>query len=358
MSETGDLKALVLQAQSRFAEVAPKWLSVERLVRLALAARSRSPGLMECTADSFLLFCMRCAETGLEPIGAGGAWAVPFRNKKTGQREVQFIPDWRGLINLGKRTGQIKHAYGDVVCEKDEVDYEKGDAPHLKHRPALRDRSDVIGAYCIVILPDDSKHIEYMNREEVEAIRRRSKAADDGPWVTDWGQMAIKTVVKRALKPFAGSPEMQTAIAYDNEATGLRLLEAGAAAHETAPTKSGAVRGEGRAKTAKEELQEKAAALGIEAQGMTAAQLKEAIEAKEADTSGNSDGAEPRTGSVAESREKLVTECQKAEASVARAANCRKARACIGVDQDFEKAPVAQFPDELLASYHHLLQVQ
>ena len=220
-NSTDDFRALIESAQSKFREVAQKWLSVERLVRLAIAARNRNPRLAECSSDSFLLFCMRCAETGLEPVGAGGAWPVPFFNSKTSQREVQFIPDWRGLIQLAKKTGQIKHAYGEIVCERDDVAYQKGDTPKLDHKPALKNRGDVIGAYCIVILPDDNKHIEYMSFEEIEDIRGRSKAAQDGPWVTDWGQMAIKTVVKRALKPFAGSPEMQTAIEYDNQAVGL-----------------------------------------------------------------------------------------------------------------------------------------
>jgi len=167
---------------------------------------------------------MRCAETGLEPIGAGGAWPVPFRNKN-GTREVQFIADWRGLINLAKRTDQIKHAYGEVVCENDEIEYQKGDNPMLTHKPNLKDRGKPIGAYCIVVLPDDTRHIEYMAYSDIEAIRKRSKASGTGPWVTDWGQMAIKTVVRRALKPFAGSPQMQTAIELDDHAVGLAMPE-------------------------------------------------------------------------------------------------------------------------------------
>ena len=221
-----DVKSLVVSAESKLKEVAPKWLSVERLTRLALAARSRNPLLAECSPESFLLFCMRCAETGLEPIGAGGAWPVPFKNRKNNTMEVQFIPDWRGLINLAKRTDQIKHAYGEVVGEHDVIEYQKGDDPKLSHYPNLHNAGDPIGVYCIVVLPDDSKHIEYMTHEDVEAIRNRSKAGSNGPWVTDWGQMAIKTVVKRALKPFAGSPQMQTAIELDNAATGLLLPEA------------------------------------------------------------------------------------------------------------------------------------
>lgn len=216
-----DLKSLIESAQSRFAEVAPKWLSVERLVRLALAARSRNPKLADCTADSFLLFCMRCAETGLEPIGAGGAWPVPFFNNKTNSMEVQFIPDWRGLIQLAKKTGQITHAYAEVVKEGDEIKIQKGDNPSCTHIIATKGRRDTIGAYCIVTLPDGTKHIEWMDIEDLDSIQERSKAKDFGPWKTDTDEMRKKTAVRRALKPFSSSPEMQTAIEYDNQATGL-----------------------------------------------------------------------------------------------------------------------------------------
>jgi recombination protein RecT len=211
----GGFRSLIEQSKSRLAEVAPQWMSVERLTKLALAAQSRNPMLAQCTAESYLLFCLKCAETGLEPIGAGGAWAIPFKNKN-GTVEVQFIPDWRGLIFLAKKSEQIKHAYGKVVYENDEIDYEEGDTPKLTHKPKLRDRGEPVAAYCVVVLPDDSKHIEMMSYEEIEAIRKRSRAGNSGPWMTDWAQMAIKTVVRRALKPFAASPQMQTAIEADN----------------------------------------------------------------------------------------------------------------------------------------------
>ncbi len=226
-----DLKALLVQSQSAFQSVAPKWFSVERLVHLMLSATSRQPALLECTKESFLNFCLRSAETGLEPIGAGGCWAVPFKNKYTGKKEVVFIPDWRGMIQLAKKpgpgneVGQIKHAYGEVVKANDAFDYQLGDAPSITHKPALKDRGETVGAYCVCVLPDDSKHIEWMNREELDAIQNRSKAKDEGPWVTDADAMRIKTVVKRALKVFSASPQLQTAIAYDNQALGLALPE-------------------------------------------------------------------------------------------------------------------------------------
>lgn len=216
------------EIMERLGEVAPKWMKPDRLVRLMLAARSRTPKIAQCSKDSILLFLMRCAETGLEPIGAGGAHAVPYWNSKgnngEGCLDLQFIPDYRGLIQLAKKTGQIKHAYAHLVREGDQFDYQLGDEPKLVHKPAQK-QGEVIGAYCIVILPDNTKHIEYMPKEEVEAIRLRSKAAENGPWKTDPGEMAKKTVTRRGLKPFMGSPEMLAAVEYDNMATGLKIVD-------------------------------------------------------------------------------------------------------------------------------------
>lgn len=219
-----DLQALIQAGEAQFRQIAPQWLDVNRMAHLALQAFSRNPGLLRCTKDSIVLFCMRCAETGLEPIGAGGAWPMgPFKNRHTGLEEVVFVPDWRGLISLAKREGQIVHAYTDTICENDAVDYQKGDNPRLDHKPPLSNRGEMIGAYCVAVLPDGFKHIEYMDKAEIDGIRDRSKKPKDGPWITDYREMAKKTVVKRALKPFAASPQMQAAVEYDNAAVGLDL---------------------------------------------------------------------------------------------------------------------------------------
>ena len=39
--------------------------------------------------------------------------------------------------------------------------------------------------------------MEVMTIDQIEAIRERSKAGRDGPWITDYGQMTRKTLVHR-----------------------------------------------------------------------------------------------------------------------------------------------------------------
>jgi recombinational DNA repair protein RecT len=161
---------------------------------------------------------------GIDQIGPGGIWIVPFMNRRTGKKEALCVPDYRALIFLGKKNGVITHGYADVVKEKDEFSIEKGDTPRCIHKPALSNRGALIGAYAVISLPDGSKHIEWMDKEEIEKTKNSSKAATCGPWVDWYEEQAKKTVIKRAMKPFAGgNPYLTNAMNVDNEVLGLNL---------------------------------------------------------------------------------------------------------------------------------------
>ncbi len=220
-----DTLALALEKGiEKFRQVAPKYMNVERLTRLMLAARSRNPKIAKCSVESVLLFTMRCAETGLEPIGPGGAWPVPFENRKNNTCELTFIPDYRGLIGLAKKNGDVQDVLYYPVYANDEFELEYGMNPNVIHKPFIgKERGELEGVYAIVVTPEGSKIPTWMNKDDIDSIRSRSKASGFGPWKTDYEAMALKTVIRRALKPFARSPQLQTAMEYDNEATGIDL---------------------------------------------------------------------------------------------------------------------------------------
>lgn len=58
---------------------------------------------------------------------------------------------------------------------------------------------------------DGGHHFEWMSIGEVNKIRDRSPAAkkDASPWITDYEQMALKTVIRRGWKYLPMSIEMQ-----------------------------------------------------------------------------------------------------------------------------------------------------
>jgi recombination protein RecT len=216
MAPLEKLKTSLEAARDKLAEVAPKYMDVGRLVRLMLLACGRSPKILTCSPTSILQFAMKCAETGLEPIGAGGCWPIPYENRKAGTVELQFIPDYRGLVHCAVRSGAIKAAFAEIVRAADQFDYELGLAPSLTHKPARGERGELEAAYCVFDMPDGSRRFAVMDGHEIKAIRARSRASGSGPWVTDEAEMWKKTVIRRAMKPFAGlSSSLDTALDAD-----------------------------------------------------------------------------------------------------------------------------------------------
>ena len=72
---------------------------------------------------------------------------------------------------------------------------------NLTHRPFLDgDPGPMRGAYCIVRFRDGSYQFKFMSKEEIDNHRRRSKAGSSGPWVTDYEEMARKTVFRSVFK--------------------------------------------------------------------------------------------------------------------------------------------------------------
>jgi recombinational DNA repair protein RecT len=57
-----------------------------------------------------------------------------------------------------------------------------------------------------------------MSRRQIDAIRARSRAKSDGPWVTDYPEMARKTAIRRLTKFLPMSIELATAVHLDTQA--------------------------------------------------------------------------------------------------------------------------------------------
>jgi recombinase, phage RecT family len=194
----------------------PRHLDAERMARIALTTIRTNPQLLQASIPSLLGAVMQAAQLGLEPGLIGHCYFVPFRNGKTGQTDVQFIIGYKGMIDLARRSGQIQNIYAHVVYEKDEFEYELGLEPKLKHKPSMEaDRGKMIGVYAVAHFKDGGYQFEFMPKEEIEKRRKRSKAADKGPWVTDYEEMAKKTVIRHMWKYLPISIEIQQAAAQD-----------------------------------------------------------------------------------------------------------------------------------------------
>src|SRR5690606_17352050 len=84
------------------------------------------------------------------------------------------------------------------------------------HVPGGEDSPEKIThAYCVIRLADGGRVVKVMTRAKIERIRSRSRAGNNGPWKTDYEEMARKTVLRNALKYAPMSIEMAKAEAVD-----------------------------------------------------------------------------------------------------------------------------------------------
>jgi len=227
--EEKNLSILLKENGKAIKRIAPKYVNVNRLLSLAVQAVQKNPLLKECATSSIVDFCIKCAEAGTDRIGAGGMWAVPFRDK-SGKFLLTAIPDWRLLVEKARQAGVIKYMSAEVVYKHDIFSFERGFNPNLLHKPDItkpRQDEDMIAVYVVFVLPDGTKDFVVMTRDEIEKIKARSKAkGETSPWNTDYIEMAKKTVIKRALKIFEGaSVEISKVIDMDNEAVGYEDVD-------------------------------------------------------------------------------------------------------------------------------------
>jgi len=198
--------------EARKGEIAarlPKHMTVERVMKVLMTAAVKTPKIMECTKESIFLSIYQGAELGLEPGSSlGEGYLVPYSNT------CQFIPGYRGLIALARRSGEIVSIEAHTVHVKDEFVIEFGLNPRLVHRPAFLepDRGDIVGFYAVARLKDGGIQYEFMSRGEVDAIRAKSKAGKFGPWVDHYPEMGKKTVIRRLAKMLPLSVEMAGAL--------------------------------------------------------------------------------------------------------------------------------------------------
>jgi recombination protein RecT len=226
--------------KSEIAKVLPKHMTAERMARVAINALTRTPKLNECTQESFFRCLLDLSQWGLEPNGRD-AHLIPYG------KECTLILDYKGLATLAYRSGKVKLIHADVIREGDIFFYSLGE---IRDHTSWIWRTDadkpekagaVIGAYCLVKMEGDVTKCEVMTLDEVLAIKARSRSGNSGPWVTDFNEMAKKTVFRRVSKWLPLSPELIEAMNKDDDKIVDGVVQSSRAVVRAAPIAIGVV---------------------------------------------------------------------------------------------------------------------
>lgn len=204
------------QMNSQFQAALPAHIPAERFARVVMTALQNNPTLLKCERRSLWNAAMRAAQDGLLPDGREGAMA-PYKDRD-GNFQAQWMPMIFGIRKKARNSGEIGTWEAYCVYENDAFEFELGDEPFIRHKPALGDRGKIIAAYSIATLKDGSKSREVMSIKEVEEVRAKSKAKN-GPWddATFYPEMVRKTVARRHSKVLPMSSDLDDLIRRDDD---------------------------------------------------------------------------------------------------------------------------------------------
>lgn len=212
------LKNLLEKSRGSIHKVLPSTMSPDRMIKIATVGASRNPLLLQCDPLSVLKALMESSQLGLEPFtGLQQAYIIPYRNNKTGTYEAQFMPSYRGLIDLARRSGNIVSICANIVYDGDTFEVEYGLTPKLRHIPCFdgKSRGQMKLVYAVAILKDGGQQFEIMTKSDIEEVRASSKAANNGPWVSHYTEMCRKSVIRRLAKYLPMSVELSKALTAD-----------------------------------------------------------------------------------------------------------------------------------------------
>ena len=201
--------------------IADKSMSAESVTTSAIAEVIRNESLWPCTPQS-IFDCVLAATQLQLRVGKdlGHAYMVPFRDNKAGTTIATFIMGYKGLVTLARRSGEITSITANTVYSNDVFEAVEGTNGRLHHAPdhfSKRGRGELVGVYAYAKLTGGGEQWAVMSIPEVDAVRARSRASGSGPWVTDYNEMAKKTVVRRLAKMLPISVNDQEAVAADED---------------------------------------------------------------------------------------------------------------------------------------------
>jgi recombination protein RecT len=176
---------------------------------------------------------MDCASLGLDPDALGRAYLIPYEDRRNNRTVCQLQIGFKGLADLAYRSGMVATLQSQVVYANDKFEFAFGINEKLEHTPKMDgERGEPVSVYAYCRLKDGAFKFDIMSVADVNRIRDRSqgyksatKYGKDHPWITDWSEMARKTVFKRLAKMLPLSSEIREAVERDNAHQEIDLAE-------------------------------------------------------------------------------------------------------------------------------------
>lgn len=198
------------EARGQITALLPHGVELDRVLVEVHRATTKNADILNCTPASIIMAVGTAVQTGL--VIGKTIHLVPVG------KELQAWTDYKGDIELVIWSGAARHVDAQVVYANDHFEYEQGITPTIVHRPAIKNRGTMLGAYCIAYLNGTGtlRKIVWMPLEDIEKVRAKSRAWKNERECPDW--YAMKTVIHRNCKTLPKTQRLAKVLAlFDHQ---------------------------------------------------------------------------------------------------------------------------------------------
>lgn len=176
--------------------------AARRFAKMVYTTICQNPTLQECTLPSIMKAASISASLDLDIDPRGLAYLVPYKNK--GVLEAQFQIGYLGLIDLAYRSGKVKSISAHCIyeSEKDTVKIDRTDGKFTVVHPFsyVPPTGKMVAVYASAEIEGCNPMTCVLRTDEVETLRKKSKAPNSPAWKDFYPAMAKKTAIRQLAK--------------------------------------------------------------------------------------------------------------------------------------------------------------
>lgn len=219
----------------------------KRFIASITSAVAVNPALQDCTPNTILAGALLGESLNLSPSPQlGQFYLVPFKNKKAGVTDAQFILGYKGYIQLALRTGQYRRLNVVAVKEGELISYNAFSEELVcnwiedeERRASLKTvgyaaRFEYMNGFEKVLYWSREKMLAHADRYSPAFSAAAAKRIESGEipasemwkyssfWYKDFDGMAMKTMLRQIISKWGiMSSEIETAFEKDTSVASI-----------------------------------------------------------------------------------------------------------------------------------------
>lgn len=183
------------------------------LILQDIQTRDKRPALEACSRNSIAMSLFKMVQMGLNPA-KNQCYFVPYG------ADLVCMTSYFGQVMIAKRAG-LQDVKANLILEGDDFNYkieQDGRRVITEHKQPFQNFGNkIIGAYCVVTLPDGVQDTDIMTIEEIKVSWNQGATKGNSPAHKSFeGEMAKRTVTNRAIKMFVNSSDDSAVLDDDN----------------------------------------------------------------------------------------------------------------------------------------------